>query len=332
MRIAVDAMGSDDYPVPDVAGAVTAAREYGCSVILTGDQNLIQAELQKHDHAGLDIDVLHTDVMVTMEDKPQDVVRGKAGSSVHLGMELVQTGEADGFVSCGNTGAVHAIGTLGKIRRIRGVYRPALTSIVPVRGKPFILVDVGANVDCKPEWLLQFAIMGSVYAERVLKRPNPRVALLSNGEEDSKGYSLIHETTPLLRDADLNFIGNVEPKDSTTGATDILVCDGFVGNIYAKSLEAMGSTLFGTMREEVTKSLRAKIGAALMRPVLRSVYRQYDPFEVGGVPLLGLNGVVIVGHGRSNALAVKNAIRQAKEAAENGIVAAIRDRIEASTA
>jgi phosphate acyltransferase len=329
MRIVLDAMGTDDYPVPDVAGAVEAARTYACSIVLTGDEKLLAAELNKHDNAGLDIEIVPSNVLVTMEDKPQEVVRKKAGSSIHVGMELVQNGEADGFVSCGNTGAIHAIGTLGKIRRIRGVYRPALTSIVPVRGKPFILVDVGANVDCKPEWLVQFAIMGSIYAERVLKLPNPRVALLSNGEEETKGYSLTHETTPLLREAGLNFIGNVEPKDSTTGATDVLVCDGFVGNIYAKSLEAMAITLFDAMRDEVANNMRAKIGGALMRPALRRVYSQHDPFEIGGAPLLGLNGIVIVGHGRSNALAVKNAIRQATEAAENGIVDAIGEGINA---
>lgn len=330
MRIVLDAMGTDDYPEPDVAGAVAAAREYGCRIALVGDENLLKAALNKHDHAGLDIDIVHTDILVTMEDKPQEVVRKKAGSSIHVGMQLVQDGVADGFVSCGNTGAIHAIGTLGVIRRIRGVFRPALTSIVPVRGKPFVLVDVGANVDCKPEWLVQFALMGSVYAERVLKRPKPRVALLSNGEEDTKGYSLIHETTPLLRATDLHFIGNIEPKDSVNGETDILVCDGFVGNIYAKSLEAMGSTLFQALRDEVAKSLRAKLGGALMRPVLRQVYKQHDPFEIGGAPLLGLNGVVIVGHGRSNAVAVKNAIRQAMEAAENGIIGAIRERVSAA--
>ena len=324
MRIALDAMGTDDHPKPDVEGAIEAVKELDCTVVLIGDQDKLNAELALHADVPKGIEVVHSPQVITMEDKPKEIVRGKPESSMHIGLGLVESGDCDGFVTCGNTGAALAIATVSKVRRIKGIHRPALTSIVPVRGQPFILVDVGANVDCKAEWLVQFAMMASIYAERVLGRKSPRVGLLSNGEEEGKGYSLIHETGPLLQASDLNFIGNVEPKDITRDAMDVMVCDGFVGNIFAKTLEAMAITLFDAIRAEVDEDLRAKVGGLLMRPAFRRVYKSYDPFEIGGAPLLGLNGIVIIGHGRSNANAVKNAIRQAKLAAEGGIIDAIR--------
>lgn len=325
MRIALDAMGSDDYPAPDVEGGIAASREFGCTVVLVGDEAIIKPELAKHDTTGVSIEVVHASEIVDMSDKPQEVIRGKPNSSMHVGMELVEKGDCDGFVSCGNTGAVHAIATLGKIRRIRGIHRPALTALVPVSGNPFILVDVGANVDSKPEWLVQFAIMGSVYAERVMGRKNPRIGLLSNGEEETKGNNLIHEAIPLLQASGLNFVGNVEPTDMVDDVMDVMVTDGFVGNIFAKALEAMGTNIFNGVRSEATRDWRGKLGGLLMRPAFRRIYKQNDPFEIGGAPLLGVNGVVIIGHGRSNATAVKNAVRQAKQAVEGGIIDAIQE-------
>lgn len=327
MRIVLDAMGTDNFPKPDVAGAVAAAKDYGCTVVLVGDEATLKAELGRQEHIPDSIEVVHAPQLIFMADKPAEIVKGKPESSMHIGMGLVDSGDCDAFVTCGNTGAALAIATTSKIRRIRGIHRPALTSIVPVRGKPFILADVGANVDCKAEWLLQFAMMASIYAERVIGRPNPRVGLLSNGEEESKGYSLVHETTPLLQESGLNFIGNIEPKDITRDTMDVMICDGFVGNIFAKTLEAMGTTLFDALRAEVDGGLRAKIGGLLMRAAFRRVYKQHDPFEIGGAPLLGLNGVVIIGHGRSNANAVKNAIRQAMSAVEGQIVESIRAKL-----
>ncbi|PJF41410.1 MAG: phosphate--acyl-ACP acyltransferase [Phototrophicales bacterium] len=327
MRIALDAMGTDNYPAPDVEGAVLAAREFGCTVVLVGDEQRLKTELAHHNTVNLSIEIVHAPEVINMTDKPQDVVRNKPQSSMHIGMELVENGDCEGFVTCGNTGAAHAIATLGKIRRIRGIHRPALTALVPLRGSPFILADVGANVDCRPEWLVQFATMGSIYAERVMNRQNPRIALLSNGEEETKGNHLIQETIPLLRASGLNFIGNVEPKEMAAGVTDVLICDGFVGNIFAKTLEAMGSNIFSAIRYEVEHSIRAKIGALLMKPAFRRIYKQHDPFEIGGAPLLGVNGVVIIGHGRSNANAVKNAIRQAKLAVEGQIIEAIKEHL-----
>lgn len=331
MRIVLDAMGSDNFPAPDVEGAVVAAAEYGDTIILVGDEARIKAELTKHKTTGLPIEIVHAAQLITMEDKPSEVTRSKPNSSMHVGLGLVDSGQADAFVSCGNTGAVLAIATVQKVRRIRGIHRPALASIVMFRGKAVVLIDLGANVDCRPEWLSQFALMGKIYAELGMGLQNPRVALLSNGEEEGKGYSLIHETMPLLREMNLNYVGNVEPKEVAKGAADVIVSDGFVGNIFAKTLEAMGSTLFDSIRESIKGDLRATLGAALLKPTFKKLYKAYDPAEIGGALLLGVNGMVIIGHGRSDAKAVKNAIRQARDAVKADVVQAIRTGITDSS-
>jgi len=257
------------------------------------------------------------------------VLRSKPQSSMHIGMNLVKDSQADAFVSCGNTGAALAIATLRTLRRIPGVTRPALTTILTIGSRRWILLDIGANADCKPEWLQQFAFLGSVYAERVLGSQSPRIGLLSNGEEEGKGNILIKETTKLLAESPLNFIGNVEPKDALRGQADVVVTDGFVGNITLKSLEALGDMLFTLIRGELMGDLRSKIGGGLAKPAFRRVARQIDPFEIGGAPLLGVNGVVIIGHGRTNALGVKNAIRQARQAVTGQIIEAIHEGIAA---
>lgn len=324
MRIILDAMGSDNCPGPDVEGAVLAAREYGDEIILVGDRQVVEAALARHSYDRSLIQVVHAAEHVTMDDKPGVVGRAKPNSSMHVGMRLLRNGEGDAFVSVGNTGAVLSIATLHTLKRIPGVARPALSTILSIRGRSTILCDIGANADCRPEWLQQFGIMGSTYAARALKRPEPRVALLSNGEEEGKGNALVQKAAELLQQSGVNFIGNVEPKDVLRGAADVVVMDGFTGNIMIKSLEAMGDTIFRLLREEVRSTLRAKIGGLLSKPTFRRVYQAVDPFEIGGAPLLGVNGVVIIGHGRSNATAVKNAIRQARLAVEGGIVETIR--------
>src|SRR5258708_11134908 len=325
MRIVVDAMGSDNCPVPDVDGAIQAARAGGDTIILVGDQAAIQQELAKYETSGLNIEVIHASHAVDMHDRPSQVARAKPDSSMFVGMNLVKDGKADAFVTAGNTGAALAIATLNTLRRIRGVKRPTLTALIPLQGKVFILTDLGANADAKPDWLVQFAIMGSLYAERVVGLKTPRVALLSNGEEEGKGNELVRETAALLEKSTLNYVGNVEPKEMLGGAADVVVADGFVGNIALKTIEAMGSTMFSIIRKEITANMIAKAGAVIIRPALRAVYRQVDPFEVGGAPLLGVNGVVIIGHGRSNAKGIKNAVFQAHKAVEGGIIEAIRE-------
>lgn len=329
MRIALDAMGSDNRPVPDVEGAVAAAREYGISVVLVGDEARVKAELAKHQTTGLSLEVVHAEQEIDMADSPTREALQKEGSSMHVGLNLVESGDCNGFVSVGNTGALLSIATVKKVRRIKGVHRPTLSSIVSFKDRSIILADVGANVDCKPEWLAQFALMSNLYAKRAMGVSNPRVALLSNGEEETKGNNLIHETAALLKEMDLNFIGNVEPIGMVHAEADVLICDGFVGNVVAKTIEATGSIMLEALRDEIMRNMFRKLGGLILRQAFRDVYRQFDPFEIGGVPLLGVNGVVIIGHGRSNALAIKNAIRQAKQAVDGGIVDAIREGISA---
>lgn len=328
MRIVVDAMGSDDHPGPDVAGAVLAAQEYGDTLIVVGDEAALKRELAQHATNGLKIEVVHASDVITMEDKPSVVGKSKPNSSMHVGMNLVRDGQADAFVSAGNTGAALAVATLYSLRRIPGVKRPALSAIIRVRGRSVILLDVGANADSKPDWLAQFALMGDIYAKSLLGVTRPRVGLLSNGEEEGKGNDLVREAGPLLRALPLNFIGNVEPKDLVKDHADVIVSDGFVGNIMLKSLEAATSMVINLLREELMSSVVTKVGAALSRPAFKSVARQIDPFETGGAPLLGVNGVVIIGHGRSNATAIKNAVGQARKAVQGGVIESIRAGLE----
>lgn len=325
MRIVVDAMGSDNHPGPDVEGAVLAAREFGDTIILVGDRERVQAELARHETTGLSIEVVHASQQITMDDRPGLVGRAKPDSSMHVGMRLVASGDADAFVTAGNTGAVLAIATLHTLKRIRGVHRPALSVIITLEGQSLILLDAGANTDSRPEWLAQYGVMGSLYAERALNRPHPRVGLVSNGEEAGKGTTLVQEAAELLRNNGVNFIGNAEPKEVLGGAVDVAVTDGFTGNVMIKTMEAIGQTIFQLVRRELLADTRSKIGGLLAKPAFRRVYRQIDPFEVGGAPLLGVNGVVIIGHGRSNAWAIRNAIRQARAAVQGQIVEAIRD-------
>lgn len=328
MKIAVDAMGSDHRPAPDVAGTVLAARELGVTIVLVGDEKVIKRELGLHRVAGLNIEIIHATESIEMTDKPSVVGKEKPNSSMHVGMNLVKDRNASAFVTMGNTGAALAIATLYTLRRISGVKRPALGQVVRIKNGNVFLLDIGANADSKPEWLVQFAIMGKAYFEKVLHLPNPRIALLSNGEEEGKGNQLIHETGTLLQNLPLNYIGNVEPKDVLNGKTDVVVADGFVGNIAVKTFEASGGFLGNLIRDELTRDVFSMIAGLLARPALRRVYRQVDPFEVGGALLLGVNGVVVIGHGRSDARAVKNAIRQAHQAVTGRITESIKSGLE----
>lgn len=323
MRIALDAMGSDSAPTPDVAGAVLAAREWGDTIYLVGDEQRLKTELAKHTTAGLNLEIVHASQAVTMEDKPGTVGKSKPDSSMHVGMGLVKDGAADAFVTAGNTGAALSIATLFTLRRIEGIKRPALTGILRFAGANLILLDVGANADSKADWLAQFALMGKLYAQHTLNVDDPRVALLANGEEEGKGNALIHEAGGLIREMPLRFIGNIEPKDVLKGEADVVVMDGFVGNVFLKSLEATSSAMAKMIREELMRTTRTKIGGALARPAFGRVAKAIDPFEVGGAPLLGVNGVVIVGHGRSNDKAIKNAIGQARKAVSGRVIESI---------
>ena len=325
MRIVLDAMGSDDYPTPDVEGAVLAAREWGDEIILVGREEVIQQALARHDTGGLKLEIVHAPEVIEMDDEPARAARAKKSSSMHVGMGLVRDGKADAYVTAGNTGGVLAVATLHTLRRIQGVKRPAQAAILPLSTARFVALDIGANADCRPEYLLQFAMMGSIYARAVLGCTRPRVALLSNGEEPGKGNTLVKEAYKLLADSDLNFIGNFEPKEALAGHADVVVSDGFTGNVFIKTLEATAKMLTGLIRDEIKASPLTAVGGLLAKPAFGRVARQVDPFEVGGAPLLGVNGVVIVAHGRSNGRALKNAIGQARKAVQGGVVEAIRD-------
>ena len=327
MKIAVDAMGSDTHPGPDVAGAIMAARDFGSDIILVGKRNEIETELKKHDTAGLPLQIQHASQVIEMTDRPSEAIRAKKDSSMHVGTGLVRDGAADAFVSAGNTGGILAVATLQTLHRIEGVLRPALGVIFPTEEKP-MLIDHGANADCKPEYLLQFGIMGSLYVERVRGIKRPRVALLSSGEEEGKGNLLIKDTIPLFANSDLNFIGNIEPKDFMRGQADVAVTDGFTGNLVMKTAEAVASYMTSLIRVELKSGVFSSIGGMLARPALKRVAKRLDPHEVGGAPLLGVNGVVIVGHGRSNAFAIKQAVGQAHKVVEQDIISAIRVGIE----
>ena len=331
-RIVVDAMGSDTYPLPDVAGAVLAAREYGIEIILVGDEQIIKPELMKYQTSGLKINLVHAPEMLTMEDKGMALVlkarRPNSRNSMAVGIDLVKNGEADAFVTAGNTGAA-TVTAYFRLGTIPGVERPALAPVFPTAKGSCVVLDVGANPDCKPENLFQFAIMGATYAEKVRKVKKPLVGLISNGEEAGKGSQLVKDTYPLLKGSNLNFYGNVEGKEVIGGEVDVAVTDGFTGNVMLKSSEAVAKLLTDKIKEMIKSGpVTAKLGGILVKPTLRKLKKLMDPSEEGAAPLLGINGLVFIGHGRSDSVAIKNAIRVAKEAAEAGVLESIKIAIE----
>ncbi len=324
MRIVLDGMGSDNFPTPEAEAALQAARAFGDELILVGNRELLQPALARAG-AGPDtpIRLVHASEVLEMGDKPARAARGKADNSMAVGMDLLKRGEADAFVTAGNTGAAMAT-ALFQLGRLRGVRRPGLTALFPVKNGHTVVLDIGANADCKPEYLLQFAIMGSVYAERALGIAAPRVGLLSNGEEAGKGNELVKAAYPLLAGAGLNFIGNVEGKELFGGQADVVVTDGFTGNVLLKSSEAVAKLLTEIIREEITANLITALGGVLARPAFRKVRRLLDPAEVGAAPLLGVNGLLFVGHGRSDARALVNAVRAARQAVAGNVLDSLR--------
>lgn len=324
MRIVVDAVGTDNRPSPDVEGAVLAAKEWKNPIILVGPEAQIKQELAKYNTQNLPIEIVNADTVIEMHTKPADAVRDSQNSSIHVGLNLVKNGQADAFVSMGNTGAIHAIAMLSTLKRIQGVKRPALSIIYPIYGKPVIVLDIGANTDSKPEWLAQFAIMGSAYAQNALGVNKPKIALMSNGEEETKGTPLLQEAHAILRELPLNYIGYIEPPDMHHNVADVVVVDGFIGNIMLKTFEATTRYMVNIIRDQLKSTWRSKIGAALSRPAFSRVRKLIDPSEIGGAPLLGVNGVVIIGHGSSDAKAVKNAIYQAQQAVLGNVIQTIK--------
>jgi glycerol-3-phosphate acyltransferase PlsX len=322
LTIALDAMGGDHHPKPEVEGALQAARALGVKVILVGREEVIEQELQRHaGWSSLPIEIKHASEQVTMEDSAGRAVRAKKDSSIRVAARLVREGIAQGVVSAGNTGAVMATAKMVQ-GMLQGVDRPALASAFPTAGGGWVvLLDVGANVDCSPKMLAQFAVMGSAYSRVIFKVKTPRVGLLSIGEEDHKGNSLTHEARPLLKELKhIHFIGNVEGRDLYTGTrADVIVCDGFVGNVALKVSEGLVEVVGKSLRESLSATVARKVGAYLAKGAFRDFKKRVDYDEYGGAPLLGLNGLCMICHGRSNAKAIRNAIRVAKEFAEGQI-------------
>ena len=326
--IALDAMGGDHAPKAEVAGAVLAAREFGVRVLLVGQQQAVKDELALHKAAGLQLEIVHAPEVITMRDSPLLAYKRKKGSSVHTAAKLVRDGQADALVSAGNTGAVMAVAHL-TLGTLSAVDRPALAAPFPTtKGKVSVMIDVGANVDSKPVHLEQFAVMGEIYFRVIFGTRRPRVALLSIGEEEMKGNELTREAHNRLKKMPLNFVGNVEGRDVFAGDVDVIVCDGFIGNVALKISEGLVEYFTQSLRTALNKDLRTKMGALLSRPAFKGFKERLDYAEYGGAPLLGVRGVTVIGHGRSNANAVKNAIRVAAELARSRV----NEKIEAELA
>lgn len=337
ITIAVDAMGADRAPKPEVEGAILAAKQYDVEVLLVGQQDVLRDELAHHPEArALPIQIVHASEFISMEEKAAHAVKQKRDSSMRVGLRLVKEGKAQGFVSAGNTGAamVTAKMVLGVIP---GVDRPALAMVFPTAANTAtVMLDVGANVDCKPQNLQQFAIMGDIYFRSIFSgrfptASNPRVGLLSVGEEETKGNELTHDAFQLIKPLSLNFLGNVEGRDLYNGRADVIVCDGFVGNVALKVSEGMVEAVRAILKEAFQSSITRQLGFLLSRAAFKDFKKHLDYSEYGGAPLLGLRGVAIVSHGSSNGTAIKNAIRVAAEFARSGLNQKIEEQIRAAS-
>ncbi len=326
MTIAVDAMGGDHAPTEIVKGALKAAKGLKATLLLVGEQKAIESQLPKR-FVPKNIEIVHCTDVIRMDEHPGPALRRRDQASVVVAARLVNEGRAQALVSAGNTGALHQIALL-EIGRLKGVRRPALTAVLPTEKRPALALDLGANADCKPEYLLQFAHMGVAYSSRVLGVKSPRVGLLNIGTEVGKGNSLVVQSYELLAAAkELNFMGNIEPTGFFQGQADVVVCDGFVGNMMLKTAEAMSEFIMKRMREAATSNARAKMGGALLRPSLRSLKQDISHTDHGGAMLLGLKGMVIKCHGRADSETVANGVRVAEEALERGVLGYIAESL-----
>ncbi|MBE7036742.1 MAG: phosphate acyltransferase PlsX [Ruminococcaceae bacterium] len=327
MRIAVDAFGGDYAPLEVIKGAVAAAKELSDEIILVGKEDEIRSVLQSENVPEGLVSIRHAEEVIGTDEHPVAAIRAKKNSSLMVALKMVKDKEADAVVSAGNTGAYLA-GAFRVLGRIKGVKRPALTAVMPtITDKISVILDVGANADCKPFQLVQFAHMGAIYAENVLGIKNPRVALLNIGAEEAKGNALTKETYALLKETKLNFIGNVEPRNVLLGEADVIVSDGFTGNVVIKSIEGTAGALFKMLKEVFYKNLGTKLAAGVLKPGLKTVKNKLDYSEYGGVPLLGVDGVVFKSHGTADAKTIKNAILVANDYYKAGITEKIKELV-----
>lgn len=328
MKIAVDGMGGDYSPHAVVKGCIEAIKEYNnIHIVITGSEKLLSEELLKYEYNKEKITILDAKEVITNNEHPVMAIRRKKNSSIYKALALVKEGEADAVISAGSTGAFLAGATL-VVGRIKGVNRPALSPVIPGKNGPFMVIDCGANAECKPVNLVQFAKMGKIYFENILNISNPTVGLINIGSEEEKGNELTKATHKLLKETDLNFIGNVEPREIPKGDTNILVCDGFVGNTILKMYEGVASTIFNVLKDEIMSSFRSKLGGMLLKPVFNKFKKNFDYKEYGGAAFLGVDGICIKAHGSSDSRAIKNAIKQAVIFYDNKIIEKIKTKIE----
>jgi len=326
MRIVVDAMGGDHAPEVVIQGVQDYLSDGSADILLVGQEDKVRPLLEKYPLPLDRVQFRHASQVIEMDEHPAEAVKAKEDSSMVVGMDLLKGGEADAFMSAGNSGGVLAA-ALFRLGRIPGIKRPALSTVFPTATGFTFILDIGANTDCKPLYLQQFGLMGSIYAERVLGVPNPKVGIVSNGEEPGKGSMLVQEAFELLKASNLNFIGNVEGKDIPAGMADVVVTDGFTGNVIIKLAEGAAALMLGIIGEEIRRRKVAALGALLAKPAFRAVKHRLDYAEYGGAPLLGVDGVVIIAHGRSNAKAIRNAIRVAERAVNGKIVEQIKQGV-----
>jgi glycerol-3-phosphate acyltransferase PlsX len=327
MTLVLDAMGSDEYPDPEIRAAIDCSIEFGEEIVLVGNEEILKPKLAAARPGKANVRLVHAPDILEMWDKPVENAKKKPLNSMAVGLNLLKSGEGQAFISAGNTGGImfNALRILG---RLPGVQRPALTALFPVKGGHCVVLDIGANADCRPEFLVQFAVMGSIYAEKVLGITNPRVGLLSNGEESGKGNQLIKDTYHLLEACGLNYIGNVEGKELFGGQTDVVVTDGFTGNILLKSSEAVAKLITDTLKAELMASFQTKIGGMLAKPAFGAIKKMLDPAEIGAAPLLGIDGLVFVGHGRSDARAMVSALRVAHQSVQADLLNSLRSAVQ----
>lgn len=319
MRIIIDAMGGDNAPGAQIDGAVRAVNKLGVDIVFVGREEVIREELKKYEYPDDKVSVVNADEVITNHEEPAKAVRSKKNSSIVVAAGMLKNGEADALLACGNTGAILAAGLL-IVGRIKGILRPALATTLPTAKGPKLLIDAGANTNCKAENLVQFGIMGSIYMKNVIGIDNPTVGLISNGEEEGKGDELTKSAYPVMKEAPFNFIGNIEGRDVMEGNSDVMVCDGFVGNVVLKTVEGMGHVMGNLVKEMFMKNILTKLGGLFALKGVKQLKKTMDYRSYGGAPLLGTKKPVIKGHGSSDAKAVYNAVVQAKKFVETNVI------------
>lgn len=326
MKIIIDAFGGDNAPLEIIKGARLAKDEFGVDILLTGNKDVIRSVADENDINISDIEIAHADEIITMEDDPSSVIRTKKNSSMALGFNLLKSGDGDAFISAGNSGAL-VMGATMTVKRIKGVKRPAFAPVLPTLSGCAMLIDGGANVECRPDMLLQFATMGQIYMNKVMGIPNPKIGLANCGSEEHKGTQLYQDTYQLLKASELNFVGNVEGRDVPQGDCEVIVADGFTGNIILKMYEGVAGALMGKIKDMFSKSIKNKLAAALVMSDLKQMKKQFDYNEYGGSPILGASRPVFKAHGSSKARTIKSAVGLTVEFVKNNVISEIESNI-----